>query len=198
MKNYLLNYLKENSKILKILLICLTVGITCGIITYNCLASEIKNELILSIKSTLDLANSNEYEGINVLKNGIISNMFLVMIVYLFSITLIAPFCICGVNIIKGFSIGIYLSTLFSIFGFGKGLLSLFLIIILPNIIYLPAYMYMCCNSINLHYLILESNNKLSIFFKEAYKIIISLSLIILSIVIEQLSSFGVIGLYIM
>lgn len=197
MKNYLLNYVKENYKVIRILIICLSIGILCGSVTYQVISSEAKEELITSIKSTLDLAKTEEYEGINVLKNGIISNIFLVIVIYLASITLIGPFCICGLNLIKGFSIGIYISTIFSIFGFGKGILSLFLIIILPNLIYLPAYIYMCCNSINFHYLIIESNNKLSIFIKEASKIVISVSLIVLSIVIEQFTSFGIIALYI-
>ena len=196
MKNYLLKYLSENYKIIKILLICFIVGLGFGIFTFQIVNNDIKNELMSSIRATLDISKSSDFESINIIKNGVNSNLFITTIIYVSSITLIAPIVICILNILKGFSIGIYIPTLIGTLGIGKGMLSILLIVILPNIIYLPTYIYMSVNSINFHYMIFESNNKLSLFIKESYKIIIALSLMMFSVLIEQMASFGVISIY--
>ena len=191
MKEYLFKYINENFKVIKILIICLIVGLIAGIIVFQCLNQDIKNELIGSIKSTLDISKDGGFENINILKNGITSNILIVILIYFASITMIAPVFICILNIFKGFSIGMYIPTLFLVFGFAKGLLVLLLIVVLPNLIYIPSYIYICVNSINFHYKLVEEKNKLSMIIKESYKLIM-----IFSILIEQLASFGVISLY--
>lgn len=197
MKKYLLKYVSENYKIIKIMIICLLVGLAVGILIFQMLNQEVKTELINSIKSTLDISKSNNFESINIIKNGVKSNLLITSIIYLVAITLIAPICICGINFLKGFAIGIYIQTLIGVLGFGKGILAILLIVVLPNVIYLPSYIYMSTNAINFHYLILESDNKISLLVKESYKIVITLSLMMLSVLIEQLASFGVINAYI-
>ena len=137
--------------------------------------------------------------GINILKNGIISNILILIVTYIFVVTLFAPFGICTLNILKGVSIGIYISTLFNIFNFGHGLLAFFLIVLLPNLIYIPSYIYICTNSINLHYLIVDKIQKEKLFkelIKESYRTIIAFSLIVFSVIIEQFAAFGVIHIY--
>ncbi len=196
MREYLLNYISKNSKVIKIILMCLLIGLIIGLTLTYFLNQEVKNELTNSIKSTLDLSKDKGFESINILKNGIMTNLLVILIIYFLSITLIAPICICIISLIKGFSIGLYIPTLFLVFGFGKGILVLLLLVILPNIIFIPSYVYMCVNAINFHYKLLEEKNKLTIIFKESYNLVIVLSLIILSILIEQLASFGVISLY--
>lgn len=197
MKKYLLKYISENNKQIRIVVTCILFGMLLGSFMFQLLNQDVKNELLNCIKLTLDIAKYENFESINIIKNGISLNMFVISVVYISAITFIAPLCICLLGLIKGFSIGIYICTLLSVFGTIKGIISIFLIIILPNIIYLPAYIYMSVNAINFHYLILENSNRLSICVKETYKIIISFSLIMLSILIEQLVSFGVINLYI-
>lgn len=197
MKKYLEKYIGENAKVIKITSLAIIVGILIGIFIFQLFNIELKHEFINSIKNTLDIAKSGNFENINIIKNGILSNFLLVTLVYLAAITLIAPICITGINFLKGLSIGLYISTLFYIFGLGKGLLVTFLIVILPNMIYLPTFIYLSTNAINFYYMITEKNNKLSLIAKESYRIIISISLIILSVLIEQLLSYAVITIYI-
>lgn len=197
MKNYLEKYIGENLKIIKILGCGIGVGVVIGIFLFQLFSTELKQEFITSIIETLDIAKSRNFENINIIKNGIVSNILLISLVYLAAITLIAPICITGINFFKGLSLGLYIPTLFYIFGFGKGLLVTFLIVILPNVIYLPSFVYLSTNAIRFYYMLVEKNNKLSLIIKEIYKIIISVSLIILSVLIEQILSFAVINLYI-
>ena len=197
MKNYLEKYISENIKIIKILVISVVVGIIIGIMLIHFFNNELRQEFVGSIKGTLDVAKSGNFENINIIKNGIMSNIIVVGLIYLAAITLIAPICITFINFFKGLTIGMYISTLFYVFGVWKGLLASFLIVILPNIIYFPTFIYISTNAIKFYYEITESKNKLSLIVKETYKLIIAISLIILAVLIEQLSSFGVINLYI-
>ncbi len=199
MKEYLLNYIKTNFRTIKTLLICLIIGVVAGIVIYQLIDENIKSELINNVNSTLSIAKGEGFEGINVLKNGILSNILMSIIIYISSITLISPVCICVLNVIKGLSVGIYISTIFAVFGIGSGILATILIIVLPNLIYIPAHIYMCTNSINFHYLIIDKSSKESFLkemIKESYRFIIAFSLMILSVLIEQFSAFGIITLY--
>ena len=128
-----------------------------------------------------------------------ISNIILIAIIYFSSITLIAFGIVSGVNLFKGFAIGLYIPTLFQVFGFGNGILALFLLVIVPNIIYIPAFVYISVNSLKLNYNILDkSNNKnISLIFKECGKLIMGFSVIALSVIIEQFLCLGVINIYI-
>ncbi len=200
MKEYLLNYIKTNFKTIKTLLICLVIGVVIGVVIYQLIDENIRDELISSVSSTLSIAKGEGFEGINVLKNGILSNILISIIIYISSITLISPVCICALNVIRGVSIGIYISTIFAVFGIGSGILATILIIVLPNLIYIPAYIYMCTNSVNFHYLIIDKSSRenfLKELVKESYRFIIAFSLMILSVLIEQFSAFGTIALYI-
>lgn len=200
MKNYLLKYIEDNFKSVKTLFFCLIVGLVVGIITYQFIDSGVRGELVNSIKSTLDISSKQGFEGINIIKNGVVSNLGICTLIYLIAITLIAPFCICILNLFKGFAIGIYIPSLFEVLGAGNGFIALLILVILPNIIYIPSFIYMCTNSINFHYTITDKSNlgnKMAIFIKESYKIVIGLSLMIFSVLIEQFASFGIIKLYI-
>jgi uncharacterized membrane protein SpoIIM required for sporulation len=129
-----------------------------------------------------------------------ISNGILVLILYFSSITLIAPGLVCMTNIFKGFSIGLYIPTLFCVFGFGNGIIALFLLVIIPNLIYIPAFIYLSINSVSFHYELIEAKGNggsIKITIKEMYKLILGFSVIALSVIIEQLLSLGVIHMYI-
>ena len=159
-----------------------------------------KTEIIQTLNNTLSSTKSENFEGINVIKNGMISNGILVLILYFSSITLIAPGLVCMTNIFKGFSIGLYIPTLFYVFGFGNGIIALLLLVIIPNLIYIPAFIYLSINSVSFHYELIEAKENgggIKITIKEMYKLILGFSVIALSVIIEQLLSLGVIHMYI-
>ena len=125
MKKYFKEYISQNFKVLTILFICLIIGIVMGVAIYHILDDGVKTELINTMKSTLDLTKQENFQGINIIKNGMISNIILTLIIYLISLTLISPYLISILSITKGFAIGIYIPTLFQIFNFGNGIIAL-------------------------------------------------------------------------
>lgn len=167
-----------------------------GVAIYHILDDGVKTELINTMKSTLDLTKQENFQGINIIKNGMISNIILTLIIYLISLTLISPYLISILSITKGFAIGIYIPTLFRIFNFGNGILAMILLIIIPNLVYIPSYVYMCTNSINFNYNLINGENKMSLVVKEIIKIVVGFSLMFLGVILEQFTSLGVISIY--
>lgn len=198
MKKYILNYIESNFKMIYVLLICLIVGAIIGIITFNFIDDGVKKELTDTFIKTLDITKKADFQGINVIKNGVISNTLLLFLIYFCALTIVCPILIFIIDFIKGFAIGIYIPTIFCVFGFGNGLLVLLLLVILPNLIYVPALIYSFCSSLNFNYNILNSKEKsfLQIFLKEIINLVFIISIILLSVVVEQLLSTFVISIY--
>lgn len=200
MVEYIKGYVKDNFKSIIVLLTCIIIGIVVGIFLFCFMNDGTKNEIIKTLNETLSYTKNEKFQGINVIKNGMISNFILVIILYFAAITLIAPGLVCIINAFKGFAIGLYIPTLFQVFGFGNGFLVLLLLVIIPNIVYIPAFIYLSINSLNFHShitMLTSSGNKIGVIIKEIYKFILGFSIISLSVIMEQLLSLGVIHIYI-
>ena len=130
MKKYLKEYIYENLKSIIIILSFIIIGLVVGIISFNISNQEIKTEIILSVKNTLDIAKNENFEGINILFNSIGINIFVISIIYFSAVTLIPKLFINLVSFFKGISLGLYIPILFNIFGIGNGILSLILFLV--------------------------------------------------------------------
>ncbi len=197
MKEYLKVYVEENYKIIKIIGMCFLIGLVVGVIFFGFVNDGIKNEFIGSLKNTLDLSKNNNFESINIIKNGIVANFILLFIIYFCSITLIAPILICMVTFFKSFSIGIYIPIIFNVFGASKGIIVTLLLVVLPNLLYIPAFIFSSTNAIKFHYSLFEKKETGLLFnlMRELMYIFIAFSIIILSVVVEQLVSLNVINM---
>lgn len=196
MKNYIKEYINENFKVIAIIVICLVLGLVMGMISYHFLEAGTKNELIKTMTTTLDLTKAGNFENINVIRNGIVSNFILVAVIYAIALTLLSPILTSMLSLAKGFAIGMYIPTIFQIFGPSKGILALLLMVILPNLLYISSFIYMCTNAIRFHYELIGAESKLPVCMKEIIKIVIGFSLMFVGVLIEQITSGWVISLY--
>lgn len=199
MKKYIEKYISENLNKIYTFLAFLLIGLVVGLLVYNLTSNEVKQELNTTIKDTLELTKQENFEGINVIKNGVISNIIICALIYFSALTLLTPYIVSIINFLKGFTIGIYIPTVFAVFGIGKGILAFILLVLLPNIIYLPAFIYLSINSVNIHNEMIKDGNdknKMGTILKEGIFLIITFSIMSLATVIEQLTSMGVINIY--
>lgn len=196
MKKKIMEYIEQNFKNIVVVSGSIILGIIVGIILYQVISSGIQNDLVRTMKNTLELTKSENFEGINIIKNGMISNLILVAVIYLMSLTLISPYLISMLSFFKGLSIGMYIPTLFNIFGISKGLLAMLLLIIIPNLVYIPSYIYLSVNSIRFHYSLLGNESKMIVFTKEFFKVVLGFSVMFLGVILEQVTSYWVILLY--
>lgn len=186
MSNSIQKYIRENiSTILKILFIYF-IGVAVGIIIF--IFTDIKKEYVDIVSGVFEGVKSEDFEGINIIANGIKNNIVYIGILYFSLITIIAPLIICFFVFLKAIVTGIYICTLYSVFGIFNGILVSIVSVIIPNIFSLIGYIIICTNVINLFKLI-SQGEKVDIkqVLKHLYFLLISISLISFSIVLEQL-----------
>lgn len=188
-------YIKDNFSVISRLLVIYTIGLSIGIAIF--IFTDIKTEYINIVKQILDGIKLDNFESINVIINGLKNNMILILILYSCIITLIAPIIIAIILTLKAIITGIYICTLFSIFGIIKGIIVIFCSVFIPLIFSLLGYIFICTNIINI-FLKINSSEKVDFKFiiKQLYWMIISFSLISFSLVVEQIMSNIVINIY--
>lgn len=197
-KRWLKKYINDNNKIIVILLISIIAGIIAGVVLYN---FSVKEERITLKEQIVGVMQNHGKEVIKtkVIYNGIKNNVGYILMLFIFSIMLFGNFLICFLFAIKGIAIGIYMAILFGIFGPWWGILVIIMLVILVNIVYLPAMIYIGTTFV-------DYNN--SVFDKEKSKFknctlsgtllktMFGIGIILSSIILEQLMSNWVVKIY--
>lgn len=188
MKKYVKDYIISNIKIVVFVLSCIIIGIVMGIVIFKYSNSSIKEEIMNISNNSIDYIKSEEYGGINVLLNSFKINIPVVLIIYFSALTFIPLAIICTLSVIKGIQIGIYILLIFSTFGTIKGTVISFFVVIVPYLIYLISYIYICSNSLVINKKILDGSIKLYDYFSEIIRVIIGFSFFFFSSIIEQIA----------
>ena len=186
-------YIQENIEtIIKFGMICVA-GILLGIIMYSFADSS----YIDIIKNIFDQSKNEDFNGINILVNGLKNNVIYVGVCYLTLMFIYTPLALLFLIILKCTSIGIYMCSIFSLFGFSKGIICVLVGVILPDIFCLFGYILISTNILDVYKRIKEGT-KIRLYngINFVYILLISISLISFSIVIEQLSSSIMLNLY--
>ena len=192
LKKLLKEYLVQNKKIVLGLFLCLAVGILSGIIIYNFSSKEVKSILTSQMVEAIKLSDNGEFIKTDVIYNGVRNNIAYIFLMFVFSIMLYGTVFIYLLYIVKGLSIGIYIGTLFGIFGRWWGMLAFLLMVILINMVYLPALSFVGITLISYNLDIMEyrrETKNISTFSKVLVKVLFGLMIIFSSIIIEQLMS---------
>lgn len=188
-------YICQNIGTIAKVLIVYAIGIVVGIVLFY--ATDIKQEYVDIVKGVFDTTKQENFKSINIIANGIKNNTFYIVLLYSTLLTIIAPLLVCLFVIVKAIITGIYMCTIFCVFGLGKGFLATILGVIIPLIISLAGYIIICTNIINM-FNSMSNGNKLELkdIIKQLYWLVISFSLISFSIVIEQLMTSVIFNMY--
>lgn len=172
------------------------LGVLIGVVLF-CF-TDVNKEYTTIVADVLDNAKLAKFEGINIISNGIRNNGLYILLLYLSSITFVAPLIIGLMVLLKAIVTGIYACTLFSIFGFFKGIAAVFVSVIIPVTFSLCGYICICINVLSMFKALFSSQNiKAGNVIKHVYFLVIAISLISFSIVVEQLMTKVTLGLYI-
>lgn len=188
-------YIRENISVISKIALVYAIGIAIGIILF--VFTDIKQEYVSIVKDVYESSKLENFEGINIITNGIRNNIIYVLILYFSLITIIAPLIICFLVCLKAIITGIYICTIFSIFGFLKGIAVCMLSVIIPLCFSLIGYI-IICNNIILVFKGISGQEKtdLKSIIKHIYYLVIAVSLISFSIVVEQLMTSVSISIY--
>lgn len=198
-KRWLKEYINRNIYDIVIVLIMLVVGIAVGIGIYLFSPQESKELLITSAKSIFELSKNEAYIKTNIILNGLEMNIFLLIVLLVSSVTLFGKYIIQFIVILKGMAISIYATVLFNIFGIWYGTLAVLLLIVLVNLIYLPAFIYLIVTFLEINFNIFKTKiSNISMLEKLGVlgKIGAAFILIFSSVAVEQITSSVVLSLF--
>lgn len=192
LKKLLEEYIYQNKKIVLGLFCCIVLGIVAGIVIYILSSATIKENLSTQMLESISLSDNGEYIKTDIIYSGIHNNVIYILIMFTFSIMLYGSLFIYLLYILKGLTIGIYISTMFSVFGFWWGLIVILLLVVLVNVVYLPGIMVVGITLINYNLNVMEYRSELGRvvnFSKVILSSCFGLLIIFSSIIVEQLMS---------
>ena len=198
-KKWLKEYIEINKKDITFVVSFLILGIITGICIYIFLSNDVKELAVNSVKEVFDLSKSDGYVKTNIILNGIKGNIVLIIALSILSVTLFGKWVMYGIITLKGISLSLYTIFLFKIFGPLWGILVSFLLVILVNIIYIPALIYVVVTFLDINFNIFKvkvSNNNFSVFYKTAFNAFIAFLLMFSSTAVEQISSLITLNIY--
>lgn len=198
-KKLMKEYITNNKYDILLISILIAIGITVGIMVYIFLNNEIKELVLVNAKKVFDISKEDTYISANIILNGLKSNIILITILLIFSVTLFGKWAIYLILISKGIAIGIYTGVLFNIFGFWWGIIVFILLVVVVNMLYIPALIYLTAMLLGLNFDIFKSRRDCINILNISKVLIVTLTsffIIFSSIVVEQVASNIVLNIY--
>lgn len=194
LSNTILLHIEKNYREYLALSIIFLIGIIIGVIFINNMNYEQKKIINEYLNLFVERLNNNYViDKLGLLRNSIINNMFLAVLIWIMGSTVIGMPIVYTIIGVKGFSIGYTISCIISCFGTWKGILFSLFSLFIQNIIIIPALFALAVSGINLYKIIVKDkkkdNIKLEIIKHTFFCILVSIFLMIGSIIEVYLSS---------
>lgn len=157
----LINHIINNKRGYLIVGILFFIALIVGVFFVNG-TDDLKLEEINSYFNNL-IEKINTLENINFLelfKSSVISNIITISILWFGASTIVGILVVYGTILFKGFSIGYTISSIIACFGVGKGILIALSILLLHNIIYIPAMFGASVSGIKLYQSIMKNKQR--------------------------------------
>lgn len=194
LKNMILGYINENIKIYAIVTLMFLIGWVIGIIFVNN-SQEVQQEQINGYINTFiqGIKSDAEISKPEILKNSILSNLGITVLLWFLGSTVIGMPLIYIVILYKGYSIGCTISAIVASLGAGKGIVFILSTMLLQSIIYIPCLLSLAVSGIKLYKQIMEDrrteNIKIQILRHSIFCIFIFLMLIIAALIETYIST---------
>lgn len=148
MFNKVKRHFKENVKSYFILFAILLLGLIVGIAFINHANNSQKEQISNYIRGFTTTIKDSKIDYWVLLKNSIISNIKITLIIIFVSMSLFGTIGSYIISFYKGFSLGYTISSIIAVFGVAKGLTFAMSLILLNQLVYIPAmfYLIICSN----------------------------------------------------
>ena len=201
LKNIIFEHIRDNIKDYFIITIIFVIGIILGVILINNLKQDGQEEISLYINNFVnDVKENKTINTLNLLKQTIINNITLVIIIWFVSSTIIGIPIVYGIIIFRGFCLSYTISSIIATVGTMKGVLFSLFGILLQNILFIPGLFILAVSGIKLYKSIMKDRRKENIKVEILKFTLISLLIIIamiISAVIETYISSNMLMLYV-
>lgn len=138
--NTIYQHITNNRKEYILVTLIFLVGIFLGVMFINNAQEAQMSEITSYLNNFVDkLKNTEELNNIELLKTTIIENIILAITLWFFGTTVIGIPVVFGIILYRGFCLGYTISSIMVMMGAGKGILFVFISLLLQNIIFIPA-----------------------------------------------------------
>lgn len=187
----LYNHIDNNKRGYFIVSILFFIGIIVGVLYVNNMNDAKIDEINLYLNNLAN--NIKNYENMDyvlLLKQSINSNFIVIFLLWIGASTIIGIPIVCGLVIVKGFTIGYTISSIITCFGAGKGILISMSIMLLHNIFFIPAIMGASVSGVKLYKSIIKNNSNIKIeILRHTIFCLLILILLVISSILEVYGS---------
>lgn len=157
MKEHIVNNKKEY---ILVSLLFIT-GIFLGVFFVNNMQEGQKLEITTYLSTFIEkIKNTESLNQIELLKNSMGQNILLAVILWFFGTTVIGLPVVFGVVLYRGFCLGYTISVCITIMGLPQGILFVLILLLLQNIIFIPAILALAVSGFKLYKSIIKDRNK--------------------------------------
>lgn len=196
-KEHVLNNKKEYI----IVSILFVIGIFLGVFFINNVSQEPKTQITEYLSQFIEqLKNTESLNTVELLKTSIGQNIILAVSLWFFGTTIIGIPVVFGIVVYRGFCLGYTISACIGVMGIQKGIISILIMLLLQNLLIIPAILALAVSGIKLYQSIIKDKRKENVKLEMARHTIFSLIMLmvlIVSSVIEILVSTNGFMLYI-
>ena len=195
MKGHILNNKKEYI----IVSILFVIGIFLGVFFINNVSQEPKTQITEYLSQFIEqLKNTESLNTVELVKTSIGQNIILAISLWFFGTTIIGIPVVFGIVAYRGFCLGYTIAACISIMGIQKGILFVLILLLLQNLLIIPAILALSVSGIKLYQSITKDKRKENVKLEMVRHTVFSLIMLIvliLSSVIEIAVSTNVLKL---
>lgn len=184
-----LSHIINNKKDYIIVILLFLIGLLIGIMFINNVNENQFSQINEYIKNlTNNMKSIDKINYLELLKESILSNLVLIIIIWISSSTIIGIPVVYGTLTFRGFVLGYTLSSIMLALGVGNGIVFCMSSLLLHNIIFIPVLLATCVSGMKLYKSIIKNREKENLkveFFRHTIFCIIMLILLVISSFIE-------------
>ena len=185
------DHIGNNKKEYIIVTLLFIIGIFLGVFFVNNMEEIPKTEVTEYLNAFIEkMKNTASLNHIQLLKNSVGQNILLTIILWFFGTTVIGIPVVFGIVLYRGFCLGYTISICITIMGLSKGILFVLILLLVQNILFIPAILALAVSGFKLYKSIIKDRNKENIKIEVVRHTVFSFIMLLILIISSILEIF--------